>query len=68
MGEKFTIPLNPDSILTLSTSNGQTKGSYSIPPSKPFPFPHNDDFECESASLVFNYSVASNINHVIKLI
>ena len=51
MGGKFTIPLNPDTILTLLTSNGQTKGSYSIPPSKPFPIPHNDDFECESASL-----------------
>jgi len=42
----FTAHLLPDTILTLSTSTSQTKGSYSnIAPSKPFPIPYRDDFE-----------------------
>ena len=53
MGGKFTIPLAVDTIMTLSTSTGQTKGSYSSPPSKPFPVPHNDDFECERSIRVY---------------
>ena len=55
MGGKFTIPLAVDTIMTLSTSTGQTKGSYSIPPSKPFPIPYNDDFECECSIRVYWY-------------
>ena len=47
MEGKFSISLAPDTITTLSTSTGQSKGSYGSPPSKPFPIPHNDDFECE---------------------
>ena len=39
--------------MTLSTSTGQSKGSYSIPPSKQFPIPHNDDFECECSIRVY---------------
>jgi len=42
----FTAYLVPDTILTLTTSTGQTKGVYPIPPSKPFPIPYKDDFEC----------------------
>ncbi|XP_065883911.1 galactocerebrosidase-like isoform X2 [Dysidea avara] len=45
-GGKFTAHLDPDTILTLSTSTGQKKGSYGdVPPSKPFPIPYKDDFE-----------------------
>ena len=53
MEGKFTVPLDPDTIMTLSTSTGQTKGSYSIPPSKPFPIPYNDDFDCECSIRVY---------------
>jgi len=46
--------------MTLSTSTGQTKGSYSIPPSKPFPIPYNDNFECECSIRVY-YSHVSGL-------
>jgi galactosylceramidase len=39
------IELEPDAIYTLTTTTGQTKGSYGTPPeSKPFPFPYTEDF------------------------
>jgi len=45
-GGNFTAHLDPDTILTLSTSTGQQKGSYGdVSPSKPFPIPYKDDFE-----------------------
>ena len=52
-GGNFTAHLIPDTILTLTTSTGQTKGSYDIPPSKPFPIPYKDDFECECSIRVY---------------
>lgn len=49
----FTAHLTPDTILTLSTSTGQSKGSYdNIPPSKPFPIPYMDDFESNTIMMV----------------
>ena len=62
-GGKFTAHLDPDTILTLSTSTGQRKGSYGdVSPSKPFPIPYNDDFESKrdmgmSALQCFSVSV-----------
>jgi len=45
-GGKFTAHLDPDTVLTLSTSTGQNKGSYGdVPSSEPFPTPYKDDFE-----------------------
>jgi galactosylceramidase len=39
------IELEPDAIYTLTSTTGQTKGSFGIPPaSKPFPFPYTEDF------------------------
>lgn len=52
-GGKFTARLVPDTILTLTTSTGQAKGSYSGPPSKPFPIPYKDDFESERSIRVY---------------
>ena len=49
----FTAHLEPDTILTLTTSTGQAKGSSSIPSSKPFPIPYNDDFDSECSIRVY---------------
>jgi galactosylceramidase len=39
------IELEPDAIYTLTSTTGQTKGSFGTPPeSKPFPFPYTEDF------------------------
>ena len=52
-GGMFTAHLLPDTILTLSTSTGQNKGSYdNIPVSKPFPIPYMDDFESNIIMMV----------------
>jgi galactosylceramidase len=43
---KFDITLEPESIYSISTTEGQQKGSFSdIPVSKPFPFPYCETFE-----------------------
>lgn len=54
-GGTFTAHLAPDTILTLTTSTGQAKGSYGSQPSKPFPIPYKDDFESECLISQFNY-------------
>ena len=41
------VDLPVDHVMTLSTKTGQTKGTYTPPPSKPFPIPHEDNFECK---------------------
>jgi galactosylceramidase len=42
----FDITLEPESIYSISTTEGQQKGSFSdIPVSKPFPFPYYETFE-----------------------
>ncbi len=42
----FDITLEPESIYSISTTEGQQKGSFSdIPVSKPFPFPYCETFE-----------------------
>ncbi|WP_214071592.1 hypothetical protein [Mucilaginibacter sp. dw_454] len=39
------IELEPDAIYTLTSTTGQTKGSFGIPPpGKPFPLPYTEDF------------------------
>jgi len=39
------MELEPDAIYTLTSTTGQTKGSFGIPPeSQPFPFPYKEDF------------------------
>ncbi|MDR3244976.1 MAG: hypothetical protein LBT50_00920 [Prevotellaceae bacterium] len=43
--DEFTIQLEPKSLYTISTTEGQTKGISSIPDDKPFPFPYKTDFE-----------------------
>ena len=41
----FSIDLPPDHLVTLSTRTNQQKGTYTSPPSKPFPVPYEDNFD-----------------------
>lgn len=40
----FSIIVEPDSIYSLTTTDGQCKGTSSSPPSASFPLPYTDDF------------------------
>lgn len=42
---EFFLTVAPGAVYSLSTTSGQQKGSYEIPPSKPFPFPYYETFE-----------------------
>ncbi len=43
---KFTLALDPDSVYSISTTSGQTKGSFNdVPAASPFPFPYYETFE-----------------------
>lgn len=41
----FSIELAPEAIYTLSTTTGQRKGGFDLPPRTPFPATYRDDFE-----------------------
>jgi galactosylceramidase len=41
----FTITIETNSIYSISTTTGQQKGSYSIPPAKAFPFPYYETYD-----------------------
>lgn len=41
----FTLTLDPGCIYSLTTTRGQTKGSFTPPPPATFPAPYADDFE-----------------------
>lgn len=44
------LELEPDAIYTFTTTTGQQKGSYGVPPEqKAFPFPFGDDFDSYQA-------------------
>ena len=45
----FSVKLEPDSIYSLTTTTGQSKGNAQRPAGAPFPFPYTDNFN--SASL-----------------
>lgn len=45
VGGMYTVTLDPDSIYSLTTIAGQSKGSAVAPKSAAFPLPYNDDFE-----------------------
>lgn len=47
---EFTVTLDPDSLYTLTTTTGQSKGTAQPPVNAPFPFPYRDDFEKTPAS------------------
>jgi galactosylceramidase len=52
----FELVLEPQSIYSVSTTNGQQKGSFaSIPTSKPFPFPYFETFESYKDAKVWGY-------------
>jgi galactosylceramidase len=43
---KFSLPLEADSIYSITTTTGQQKGNHGTPPGKKaFPFPYREDFE-----------------------
>ena len=46
---KFSITLDPKSIYSLTTTDGQQKGQYEIPDEKAFPFPYTEDYEDRKA-------------------
>ena len=52
---RFTMAFESNSIYTLSTTTGQTKGAHPSPPAKPFPFPYRDDFENSRAGSTPKY-------------
>ncbi|HSA01337.1 MAG TPA: galactosylceramidase, partial [Candidatus Paceibacterota bacterium] len=41
----YSVTFEPDSIYSLTTTTGQTKGNPASPPSKPFPMNYSDTFE-----------------------
>jgi len=50
------VELEGDAIYTLTSTTGQTKGSYGTPPeSKPFPFPYTENFESYAAGKTPRY-------------
>jgi len=52
----FELTLEPQSIYSISTTNGQQKGSFAnIPASKPFPFPYYETFESYKDAKVWGY-------------
>lgn len=51
----FAITLDGNSIYTLTTTTGQSKGSYDIPKDSPFPFPYKDDFESYTPGKMAKY-------------
>jgi len=42
---KITLQIAPDSVYSLTTTTGQSKGFKQAPASQKFPMPYNDDFE-----------------------
>jgi galactosylceramidase len=45
-GGTLTVTLQPHSVYSVSTTNGQQKGGFAdIPASKPFPLPYTDNFD-----------------------
>lgn len=51
----FTITVAPHSIVSISTTTGQQKGSYAIPASKPFPFPYYENYDHYTDPKLFGY-------------
>jgi hypothetical protein len=41
----FSLEAEPGAIYSLTTTEGQSKGTTAIPPARPFPVPYRDDFE-----------------------
>ena len=50
----FTLDLKVDTVITLSTLQGQQKGVYpNIPKSMPFPVKYMDDFNSKSSAKAY---------------
>ncbi|HEX9046464.1 MAG TPA: hypothetical protein VF988_05505, partial [Verrucomicrobiae bacterium] len=53
---EFTVTLEPDSIYSISTTSGQTKGGFSdIPPVAAFPFPYRETFDQYTQPELFGF-------------
>lgn len=60
-GGKYMFEAEPDSVYTLTTTNGQRKGGWTPPPEKPFPLPYRDDFEkYEAGNTTPDYFIEQN--------
>ena len=52
----FTLTLDPKSIYSISTTTGQTKGSFGEPPrEQSFPFPYSETFDGYNTPRAFGY-------------
>ncbi len=51
----FTVALEPGSVYSLTTTTGQQKGKYRVPPPADFPLPYRDDFESYTAGKMARY-------------
>ena len=53
---EFAVTLEPDSIYSISTTSGQTKGGYSdIPLASAFPFPYHETFDQYTRPELFGF-------------
>lgn len=51
-----TLSIEPDAVVTLSTTRGQQKGgTFEIPAAAPFPLPYHDDFEANKNDTMARY-------------
>lgn len=67
----FTLTLDPKSIYSISTTRGQTKGTFGEPPAEQrFPFPYSDDFEGYESLRSFGHlpHFTADIHGVFELI
>jgi galactosylceramidase len=52
----FTLPLDPQSIYSISTTTGQKKGTFGEPPrEQSFPFPYSDNFDRYDSPRAYGY-------------
>jgi galactosylceramidase len=58
----FTITLVTNSIYSISTTTGQQKGSYSIPPSTAFPLPYYETYDHYTNSEQWGYLPYYNVD------
>ncbi len=66
----FSITLDPHSIYSLSTTRGQRKGSFELPPAKPFPFPYYETFDHYGSAKNWGYlpHYTADIDGVFELV
>lgn len=51
----FSLEVEPSALYSLTTTDGQCKGTATIPPSRSFPLPYRDDFEGSAPGTTAKY-------------